>query len=53
MSGLIGETLKKSYFIFSSYCPLQMWPMITCNKDISKNISASSFKLGLLIEDDG
>ena len=27
MSGLTGETFKKRYFIFSSYCPLQIWPL--------------------------
>ena len=34
-----------------SYCPLQIWPLKTCNKDISKILTASSLKLGQLIED--
>ena len=37
--------------IFSSYCPLQILALKTCNQDISKTITASSFKLGQLIED--
>ena len=40
--------LKKSYFF--SYCPLQTLALKTCNQDISKPITASSFKLGQLIE---
>ena len=32
--------------------PLQIWPLKTCNKDISKTITASSLKLSQLIEDD-
>ena len=35
MNGLPGETLKKSY------CPFQIWPLKTCNKDMSKNITAT------------
>ena len=51
---------KKSYFIFSSYCPLQIWSLKTCHQDISKSIIARgsniivarSFKHGQLAEDD-
>ena len=49
---MMSENLKKSYFIFSNYLPLQIWAMKICNHDISKNITARSFKLGQLIEDD-
>ena len=48
MSKLPGESLKK----FSNYCHLQIWPLKTCNQDISKIIIANSFKLGQLTEDD-
>ena len=44
-------TFKKSYFIFLSYCLLQMLALKTCNQDISKTITASSFNLVQLIED--
>ena len=47
----IGENLKKSYFIFSNYLPLQIWTLKICIYDISKTITARSFKLGQLIED--
>ena len=33
-----------------SFCPFQIWPLKTCNKDISKLITASRLKLGQLIE---
>ena len=52
MSRLIGENLKKSYFIFLNNPPLQIWTLKICNHDISKTITARSFKLGKLIEDD-
>ena len=52
MSRLSGENLNKSYFIFSSYCPLQIWALETCNQDIYKIIIASSFKHGQLVDDD-
>ena len=43
---------KKSYFIFSSYCPLQICPLKTCNPDISKIIMvARSFTFGQRIQD--
>ena len=37
---------------FSNYLPLQIWSLKMCNYDISKTITARSFKLGQLIEDD-
>ena len=37
--------------ILLSYCPLQILALKTCSQDISKSITASSFKLGQLIED--
>ena len=37
--------------LFLSYCPLQVFAFKTCNQDTSKTITASSFNLGLLIED--
>ena len=52
MSKLIVENLKKSYFIFSNYLPLQMWTLKICIHDISKTITARSFKVCQLIEDD-
>ena len=52
MSRSIGENLKKSYFIFSNNLPLQIWTLKMCIYDISKTITAWSFKLGQLIEDD-
>ena len=50
MSRLLGENLKE--VIFSNYLPLQMWTLKICNHVISKSITARSFKLGQLIEDD-
>ena len=55
MSRSIGEILKNRYFIcfvFSNYLPLQIWTLKICNHDILKTITARSFKLGQLIEDD-
>ena len=52
MSTLIGENLKKNLFFFLSFVPLQIWTAKICNHDISKTITARSFKLGQLIEDD-
>ena len=43
---------KKLFFFFSNYLPLQIWTLKNCNHDISKTITARSFKLGQLIEDD-
>ena len=52
MSRLIGESLKKNHF-FSNYLPLKIWTLKICNHDISKIITARSFKLGQLIDDEG
>ena len=52
MSRSIGENLKKSYFFFLNYLPLQIRTLKVCNHDISKSITARSFELGQLIEDD-
>ena len=48
MSRISGEKQKKSFYIYSSYCPLQIWALKTCNQDISKISIASSFKHGQL-----
>ena len=45
------KNTNRSYFFFSSYCPLQILVLQTCNKNISKTVIASSFKHGQLIED--
>ena len=42
----------KSYFIFSSYCPLQIWALKICNQEIANIIIASSFKHGQLVDDE-
>ena len=52
MSRSIGENLKKVILFFSNYLPLQIRTLKICNHDISKSITARSFKLGQLIEDD-
>ena len=53
MSRSIGENLKKSFFFFFlNYLSLQIWTLKICFYDISKTITARSFKLGQLIEDD-
>ena len=46
------EIRKKVILFFSNYLPLQIWTLKICNHDISKIITARSFKLGQLIEDD-
>ena len=47
MRKLIDENLKKSFFVFfSNYLPLQIWTLRICIHDISKTITARSFKLG-------
>ena len=38
--------------LVSNYLPLQIWTLKIGNHDISKSITARSFKLGQLIEDD-
>ena len=52
MSRLPGQTLKKLYYIFLSYCFLQNWALEACYQDISKLIIASNFEHGQLLEDD-
>ena len=52
MRKLIDENIKKVILFFSSYLPLQIWTLKICIHDISKTITARSFKLGQLIEDD-
>ena len=52
MRKLIGENEKKSYFIFFELSPFADLNLKICNQDISKTITARSFKLGQLIEDD-
>ena len=49
---LIDENLKKSCYIFSNYLPLQIETLKIYNHDISKTVTARSFKLSHLIEDD-
>ena len=46
------EIKKKVVLFFPNYLPLQIWTLKICNHDISKTITASSFKPGQLIEDD-
>ena len=45
---------KKVLFFFSNYMylHLQIWTSKICNQDISKTITARSFKLCQLIDDD-
>ena len=43
---------NKVVLFLSNYLLLQIWSLKICNHDISKTITASSFKLGQLIEDD-
>ena len=45
--------IKKEVIVFfTNYLPLQIWTLKICNHDISKIITARSFKLYQLIEDD-
>ena len=46
------KILEKVKKIFSNYLPLQIWTLKIRNHDILKTITARSFKLGHLIEDD-
>ena len=48
----IGENLKKVILFFANYFPLKIWALKICNHDISKTITARSFKLGQMKEDD-
>ena len=43
---------EKVIICFSNYLPLQILTVKICIDDISKIITARSFKLGQLIEDD-
>ena len=43
---------EKVILFFSNNLPLQIWTLKMYNYDISKSITARSFKLGQLIEDD-
>ena len=52
------ENLEKNVIFDLSFCPLLIWALKTCNKDekfckqdISKTITARSFKISQLIED--
>ena len=45
--------IKEKDILFSSnYLPLKIWTLKICNHDIAKTLTARSFKLGQLIEDD-
>ena len=52
MSRSIGENLKSVILFFSNYLPMEISTLKICIHDISKTITARSFKLGQLIEDD-
>ena len=43
---------EKVIVFFSNYLPLKIWTLKICIHAISKFITARSFKLGQLIEDD-
>ena len=43
---------EKVILFFSNYLPLKIWTLKICNHDIAKTLTARSFKLGGLIEDD-
>ena len=45
------KIFKKVILFFSNYLPLQSWTLKICVHDILKSITARSFKLGQLIED--
>ena len=51
MSRLIGENLKKGYFIFLELSPFADLDFKICNHDIPKTITTRNFKLGQLIKD--
>ena len=46
------KILRKVILFLSNYLPLHIWTLEICIQDISKIITARSFKLGQLIEDD-
>ena len=52
MSRSIGENIKKVILFISNYLPLQIWTSKICVNDFYKTVTARSFKLGQLIEDD-
>ena len=52
MSRAIGENKRKSYFIFFELSPFADLDFENLYHDISKIITAMSFKLGQLIEND-
>ena len=43
---------EKVILSFTNCLPLQIWTLKICNHDIPKTITAMSFKLGQLIEND-
>ena len=43
---------EKVILFFSNYLPLKIWTLKICNHDIAKTLTARSFKLGQLIDDD-
>ena len=46
------KILRKVVLFFSNYLPLQIWTLKICIHDISKTITARSFKLSQLIDHD-
>ena len=50
--GHTGELLQDHWSSGLNYLPLQIRTLKICNHDIPKSITARSFKLGQLIEDD-
>ena len=43
---------EKVILFFLNYLPLKIWTLKICNHDIANTLTARSFKLGQLIEDD-
>ena len=53
VTGVYWHFLEKELFYSLNYLPLQIWTTLKiCDHDILKTITARSFKLGHLIEDD-
>ena len=46
------KIFRKVILFLSNYLPLQIWTLKICIHDISKTITARSFKLGQLIDDE-
>ena len=44
--------VEEKVIFYSNYCPFAIWTLKICYQDILKSITARSFKLGQLIEDD-